>query len=62
MAEGIPDPVLAANMELHLLMMFHLSVRPVDKNRVKELITTLQEAGDVIDEGEMAFLQELGQE
>lgn len=61
LAQSIPDPVEAANMELNLLRMYHLSGRPVDVNRVKELIKVLEDAGDQRAEKKRAFLEELDQ-
>lgn len=62
LAEGIPDPVEAANMELNLIKMYHISGRPVDVNTVKELIKILEDAGDARAEKKRVFLEELGQD
>ena len=57
----VPDPVQAANSEMNLQTMYHLSDQPVDVERVKALTRILEEAKDKRAEKGHKILKEISE-
>lgn len=57
----MPDPVEAANSEMNLQVMYHLSGQKVDVDKVKELTIILEKAGDKRAEKGQKLLNELSE-